>query len=183
MGLPTATTKIIAAGAWAQVRVKESDSGSPVVIGLCTEATYDEDFNLQEANVLGLLGPASIDSQGYRCNIHIGAYIPENSGDTTATPDGGTSPMDDMLKTRSDVMLDGKGKTFAYLDFYNKATSQVLKAFSHAIISRSGARLNPNSYLTSNIELMAIERTASALPAAPASGGGETNTGSPGGVA
>jgi hypothetical protein len=166
MGLPTSTRKIIASGAWVQVRVKENDGDSPKVIGLCTEVSYDEDFNLQEAHVLGLLGPASIDSQGYRCNINIGVYIPENPDDTTVTPDGGSISMHNLMKTRSEVMLDGKGKTFSYLDFYNKASQKVIEAFSHAVISRAGGRSNATGYLTSNIGLMAIERTR------PASAGG-----------
>lgn len=164
MPLPTATTKIIASGAWAQVRIKEKDGDTLKVVGLCSDVSYNESFNLQEANVVGHLGPASIDSQGYRCTIQIGAFIPEkNPGPTTPTPDGGTATLDDLLPTRSSVMENGKGKTFSYMDFYNKATSTVMKAFSHVIISENGARINPNAYITNNISFMAIERTSPAV--------------------
>lgn len=163
MPLPTATTKIIASGAWAQVRIKENDGDALKVIGLCSDVSYNESFNLQEANVVGHLGPASIDSQGYRCTIQIGAFIPENPGLTSQLPDGGTAALDDLLPTRSSVMENGKGKTFAYMDFYNKATSMVMKAFSHVIISENGARINPNAYITNNISFMAIERTPAAV--------------------
>jgi hypothetical protein len=158
MSLPTATTKIIAAGAWAQVRVKQSSSDALQVIGLCTDASYDESFNLQDANVLGHLGPVSIDSQGYKCSIKIGTFVPEVKSDS-GYPDGGDTTLSDLLPTRSQVMLDGKGKTFAYLDFYNLAKKTVINAFSMAIIGDDGARMNPNNYITNNISLQSIERT------------------------
>lgn len=160
MGLPTATTKIIASGAWAQIRVREKASDAIKVIGLCSDASYNESFNLQEAQVIGHLGPISIDSQGYRCSIQIGVFIPEKKAAGSETyADGGETTLADLLPTRSDVQLNGKGKTFEYLDFYNKATSTVLNAFSHAIIADDGARIASNAYITNNVSLQAIERT------------------------
>lgn len=159
MPLPDAKTKIIASGAWAQVRVRESSSSPLKVIGMVTDASYSESFNLQEASVLGNLGPISIDSQGYRCSVQIGTYIPERPDQGGGYADGGDTTLADLLPTRSEVMLDGKGKTFEYLDFYNKATKEVLNAFYHVIVSDNGARLSPNSYITNNISLQAIERT------------------------
>lgn len=165
MPLPTSTAKIIASGAWVQVRVKENSADTPKVIGLCTDVSYNESFNLQEANVVGHLGPVSIDSQGYRCSIQIGVYVPENPGEGSASSkyaDGGETTLGDLLPTRSDVMLNGKGKTFAYMDFYNKATGKVLNAFSHVIVSDDGARVGANAYVTNNITLQAMERTSPA---------------------
>ena len=159
MPRPTATTKIVAAGAWAKVRVKVN--GVLYVIGLASSASYSENFALQDANVLGHLGPISIDSQGYNCSITIGAYIPENpvalgSGNY---PDGGDITLNDMLPSRQKVQLDGKGRTFDYLDFYNEATGQVIVAFAHAIVGDNGAQFNPNAYLRQDVQLRAIERT------------------------
>jgi hypothetical protein len=75
MPLPTATTKIIAGGAWAKVRVKVNNV--LYTIGMASNASYSENFALQDANVIGHLGPISIDSQGYQCTVSIGAYVPE----------------------------------------------------------------------------------------------------------
>lgn len=159
MPLPTATTKIIASGAWAQVRVREA-AGDPLqVIGLCSDASYNESFQLQDANVLGHLGPISIDSQGYNCSISVGVFVPEKKEQGGQYADGGDTTLADLLPTRSDVMLNGKGKTFEYLDFYNQATGEVLNAFSHAIIADDGARIGANAYITNNVQLRAIERT------------------------
>lgn len=154
-----ANTKIIASGAWAQVRVKESEGSSLKVIGLCTDASYNESFNLQEAQVMGYLGPISVDSQGYRCTIQIGTFVPEGTG-SGAYADGGDTTLSDLQVTRSEVAADGKGKTFAYMEFYNKAADKVLAAFSNAIISDSGMRINPNAYVTNNMSFMAMERTS-----------------------
>lgn len=159
MPLPTALTKIIASGAWAQVRVREK-SGDPLsVIGLVTDASYQESFNLQDANVVGHLGPISIDSQGYSCSINIGTFVPEKREQGGQYADGGDTTVTDLLPARSTIQLDGKGKTFEYLDFYNKATGEVLNAFSHAIVADNGSRIGPNAYVTKNISLRSIERT------------------------
>ena len=159
MPLPTSTTKIVASGAWAQVRVKEKGSDPLRVIGLATDASYNESFNLQEANVIGHLGPISIDSQGYRCSIQIGTLVPEKPEAGGGYADGGDTTLNDLLPTRSEVQVNGKGKTFEYMDFYNKATGEVLNAFSHVVIADNGARIGPNTYITNNISLQAIERT------------------------
>lgn len=154
------TTKIIASGAWAQVRVKKGDGDQMEVIGLCTDANFNENFNLQEAAVLGYLGPISIDSQGYRCNIQIGTFIPE---ETRTAPDVAGIKADttlyDLAASRGDVQADGKGRTFAYMDFYNSAVGEVIAAFNNVIVSDYGARVSPNAYVTSNMSFLAMERT------------------------
>jgi hypothetical protein len=73
--------------------------------------------------------------------------------------DGGDTTVTDLLPTRSTIQLDGKGKTFEYMDFYNKATGEVLSAFSHVIVADNGSRIGPNAYISKNISLRAIERT------------------------
>lgn len=159
MPLPTATTKIIAGGAWAKVRVKVNDV--LYTIGMASNASYSENFALQDANVIGHLGPISIDSQGYQCTVSVGAYVPENASALGSGnyPDGGDITMNDLLPSRQKVQLDGKGRTFDYLDFYNEATGKVIVAFAHVIVADNGVQINPNAYITQNIQLRAIERT------------------------
>lgn len=159
MPLPSSTVKIIASGAWAQVRVREKSGDTLKVIGLVTDADYNENFGLQKAQVLNHLGAISIDSQGYDCNIRIGTYVPELPDQGGGYADGGDTTLSQMLTTRSDVQLNGKGKTFEYMDFYNTATKTVLNAFSHAIIESDGAQIGSNQYIKNNITLQAIERT------------------------
>lgn len=158
MPLPTSLTKIIASGAWAQVRVREKSGDALKVIGLATDASYNEDFGLQDANVIGHLGAVSIDSMSYRCSIQIGTYVPEKKEQGGQYADGGDTTLNDLLPTRSDVQLNGKGKTFEYMDFYNKATGEVMNAFNHVIIESDGARMGSNAYITNNISLRSIER-------------------------
>ena len=158
MPLPTPEIKIIAGGAWTKVRVRVS--GALHVIGLASRASYQENWALQDANTLGHLGPVSIDSQGYQCTISIGAYIPENPVALGAGnyPDGGDITLNDLLPSRQRVQLNGKGRTFEYLDFFNDATGLVHVAFAHAIVADNSADMNPNAYLQQNIQLRAIER-------------------------
>lgn len=67
--------KLIAGGAWVQIAVNGS------VVGLVTQASYDEDWGVQPANVLNYHGPVDYDSQGYSCNITLGTYVPERPGE------------------------------------------------------------------------------------------------------
>lgn len=157
------TTKIIASGAWVQVRIKKGDGDQTEVVGLCTDANFNENFNLQEAAVIGYLGPISIDSQGYRCNIQIGTFIPEAEiGEGAAQLVAGIvadTTLKGLAATRASVMADGKGRTFAYMDFYNETNKTVIAAFSNVIVSDYGARVSPNAYVTSNMSFLAMERT------------------------
>jgi len=144
--------KIITGGAWAQLVI----DGSPV--GLATQATYTEDWGVAPANVLGYLGPMDYDSQNYSCQITIGSFLPEIPG-SGAWPDGGSLALTDLLPSRSDVQSNGgKPGEFDLLQFINKATGGVMAQFRKVMITNNGQQINPNTYVTVNISMLAIER-------------------------
>lgn len=144
--------KIIAGGAWAQVVI----DGSPV--GMATNATYTEDWGVAPANVVGYLGPMDYDSQNYSCQITIGTFMPEVPGQT-AWPDGGAVALSDLLPNRAEVQSNGgKPGEFDLLQFLNKATGDVIAQFRKVMITNNGAQINPNTYITANVSMLAIER-------------------------
>lgn len=144
--------KLICGGAQVQVLI----DGVPV--GLATNASYDEDWAVNPANVLNYLGPIDYDSQGYSCPVTLGTFVPERPG-TGPWPDGGVKALADMLPTRSQVQSnDGKPGEFDLLQFVNTATGQLVNQFRKVIIASNGEQISPNSYVTANIRLMAIER-------------------------
>lgn len=145
--------KLIAGGAWVQVLI----NGDPV--GLATQAAYDEDFAVNPANVLNFHGPVDYDSQGYSCTVTLGTFVPERP-DLGPFPDGGVTPLTDYLVTRSQVQSnDGKPGEYDLLQFVNTATGEIVNQFRKVMLASNGTQISPNSYVTSNLRFMAIERT------------------------
>lgn len=145
--------KLIAGGAWVQVLI----NGDPV--GLATQAAYDEDFAVNPANVLNFHGPVDYDSQGYSCTVTLGTFVPERP-DLGPFPDGGVAPLTDYLVLRSQVQRnDGKPGEYDLLQFANTATGEIVNQFRKVMLASNGTQISPNSYVTSNIRFMAIERT------------------------
>ena len=143
---------MIAGGAWVQVLI----DGHPV--GLATNASYDEDWAVNPANVLNFLGPVDYDSQGYSCTLTLGAYFPERPG-AGPWPDGGVKALIDFLPTRSQVQSnDGKPGGFDLLQFVNVATGMLVNQFRKCMIASKGSQISPNAYVTANMRLMAVER-------------------------
>jgi len=147
--------KMIMGGAWTQVVVM-GDDGIFKSIGLASGCSYDEDWAIQQANVLNHLGPISLDSQGYTCTINMSAFVPEKK--LVLYADGGEITIEDLLPYRDEVQLDGKGKEFQQLAFMNIATNKVIRSFSGVVIASNGEQVSPNAYLTENIRFMAIKR-------------------------
>jgi hypothetical protein len=146
--------KLISGGAWVQVQVKID--GVIRRLGMATGCSYDEDWRIQEAQVVGYLGPISLDSQGYTCSINVSTFVPERK--ETLYKDGGDITIEDLLPYRDDVQADGKGKTFDQLIFYNKAGDKVLRSFSGVVVASNGEQVSPNAYVTNNMRFLAIKR-------------------------
>lgn len=163
--LPGATQKLIASGAWVQVKVKVG--GALKAIGLASGCSYDEDYGVQPGNVLNHLGPIDYSCQNYSCNINISTFVPEVAASTGSKyADGGETTLHDLLPTRDSIQVDGKGKVFEQLVFVNTATGKVLAQFEQVIVASTGMQVNPNSYITENIRFMAVKRSEPAAAAA-----------------
>jgi hypothetical protein len=146
--------KLVANGAYAQLRLKVA--GSMRAIAMVSNVNFDESYQIQPLNVIGHLGPISYDSQGYSCSVSIGTFIPEKN--LTVYADGGEITIRDILPTRSEVQINGKGAEFELLDIVNKATGQIIAAFSTVILDSNGGQVNPNAYMSSNLRFLAVEK-------------------------
>lgn len=147
-------SKLIAGGAWVQVGIKED--GVLKMIGLSAGCSYNEDWGVQPANVLGVLGPVSLDSQNYTCSINMTVFVPEKT--VTLYRDGGEITIEDILPYRDDVQIDGKGKNFEQLVFLNKATQKVIRSFTGVAVTSNGEQVSPNAYVLANIAFLALKR-------------------------
>ena len=146
--------KMIAGGAWVQVMI--AVDGVLKAIGLASGCSYDEDWGIQQANVINHLGPISLDSQAYTCSITLSVYVPEKK--LVLYADGGEITIEDLLPYRDDVQLDGKGKGFDQLLFMNTATNKVIRSFSGVVVASNGEQISPNAYVTENMRFQAIKR-------------------------
>lgn len=160
MALPNATEKLIQLGAFCNVVIYDA-AGVKSTLGLVQNASYNEDFNVVAAQVIGFLGPVSLDSQNYTCNLTLGTYVPLNPREDIVVPylDGGNTTIQKLLKTRSDIALTGKGTVLSQLDFVDIQAGVVYNSFSQAIISSNGVTIGAAAYVTGNMQLMCIERT------------------------
>lgn len=145
--------KLIAGGAWVAIWIDDE------AVGLATQASYDEDWGVQPANVLNYHGPVDYDSQGYSCNITLGTFIPEIPG-TGPWPDNGVKSLSEFLVTRQEVQSNnGKPGEYGTLKFVNTSTGAVINQFRKVMLASNGVQVSPNSYVTANMRFMAVERT------------------------
>jgi len=158
MALPNPNAKIIATGSFVSVFVTQD--GQNRQLGLVNQASWNEDFNVTEANVIGFFGPVSIDAQNYRCQITIGTFIPANPRGEDSEPylDGGEVTLSKVIKTRTDVALTGTATIFEQMDFLDKQSSNIIASFKFVVISSNSGQITPATYTTSNVQMMAIEK-------------------------
>jgi len=145
--------KLLAGGAWIQVLLDGQ------AVGLATGASYDEDWAVNPANVLNYHGPVDYDSQGYSCTVTMSTFIPERPGEGP-WPDNGQVALAEFIPTRSQVQSnDGKPGEFGDLMFFNTATKTIVNQFRKVMVASNGVQITPNSYVTANLRMMAVERT------------------------
>ena len=75
MPLPYVSENILAEGFRTYVRIGNSANDAKIV-GFVESYSMNEDYQVQEARVLGQIMPISIDAQGYTCNISLSGFIP-----------------------------------------------------------------------------------------------------------
>lgn len=158
MPLPNGITQIIQQGASANVVVYD-EAGTAETLALVTSASYNEDYKVVEAQVLGFYGAISQDSQGYSCSITLATYVPFDPESIEPYLDGGTTTIQKKLKTRSEIALTRKATMIAQMDFVDTTKGTIYNSFDTCIITTNGVQINPGSYVNANMQLMCIQRT------------------------
>jgi hypothetical protein len=162
MALPNVTGTIIAAGYNCQARAGTNQSDAKP-IALVASFQANEDFQVQEATVLGNLGPVALDPQGYTCTITMDGFLPAKGvipeGQQQYDRDEGKVALTNVVKdqTREKFMETGAISKIEYLDFYNKKAGKVLAAFKGAILTSYGINAEGNAYVRNNVQMRALE--------------------------
>ena len=129
------------------------------VVGLATNAAYDEDWAVTPAKVLGVLGALDWDCQDYSCTVTLGTFVPMRP-DMGPWPDGGTKSLYDLLPTRTEIQGNvGKPSEFDLMQFMNIGTGEIVCQFRQVMLASNGVQISSNSYVTANVRFMARERT------------------------
>jgi hypothetical protein len=158
MPLPNANEKLIQQGAFCNV-ILYDQAGNSKVLGLVQNASYNENFSVVGAQVLGFFGPISLDAQNYSCTITLGTFVPQSKAPITVPfLDGGQTTLSEQLKTRSEIALTGKGTVLPQIDFVDIQDGQVYNSFNQAVIASNGTTIQASNYVTANIQMMCIER-------------------------
>ena len=160
MPLPNAKEKLIQQGHSCNVAIYD-DAGERQIVGMVTNASYNEDFNVVPANVIGFFGAISHDAQNYNCTITLGAYVALEPKKEITVPylDGGTTTIAKLLKTRSEIALTGKGTVISQMDFVDTTGGVIYNSFNQVIITSNGVSITSAAYVTENIQMICIERT------------------------
>jgi hypothetical protein len=162
MALPNVTGTIIATGFNCFVRVGTGPADAKP-IALVASFQANEDFQVQEATVLGNLGPVALDPQGYTCTITMDGFLPAKGvipeGQQQYARDEGKVAITNVVKdqTREKFMEQASINKTAYLDFYNKKAGKVLGAFKGAILTSYGISADGNAYVRNNVQMRALE--------------------------
>jgi hypothetical protein len=159
MALPNVTGDIIAQGFNCNVRVGTNASDAQI-IALVASFQATEDYGVQEANCIGLLGPASLDPQSYNCSITMQGYVPSKRvlSNTQQYADGGKVSLMEQMPTRAKFMDAASIQKIAYMDFYNKKSSTVLGSFSGVIITQDCISVEGNQYVRNNVQMRALSK-------------------------
>jgi len=158
MSLPNVTGQIIATGFNCHVRVG-SNAADAQPIALVASFQANEDFQAQEATVLGNLGPVAIDPQGYTCTISLDGFLPSRRvlDGNRQYANGGTQAIMDIVPSRAQFMEAGAIPKIAYMDFFNRRDNTVLASFRGVLISSNGVNADGNAYARNNVEMRALD--------------------------
>ena len=153
MGLPDATGSTIAMGFNCHVRIGENAEDAQS-IALAASFQANEDFQVQDAIVLGHLGPVAIDPQGYTCTITVDGFLPSRRALQ------GNPAISQFMPSRASFMQKGgiSDAKISYLDFWNKHEG-ILAAFRGVIPTNFGISADGNAYVRNNVQFRALERT------------------------
>jgi hypothetical protein len=139
-----------------RVSTAENATSANKTIGYVTSFQATEDFQVQEATVLGHLGPVAIDPQGYTCTINIAAFISADLGNAPKKETDSAIAIEDTMPDREEFMDAGNIEKFSYLEFWDKKNDRVVAKFTGVLVTSNGVQSEGNAYVRTNISMRAL---------------------------
>lgn len=163
MGLPNTTGAVIASGYNCFLR----DGKSKQAIAFIASFQATEDFQVQDAVVIGHLGPIVVDPQGYTCSITMDGFLAAKGKIGDGGPQyeaGGNSfatSINDIPEvqnsTRVGFMDEGAMHRIETLEFFNRKSGKVLATFIGCILTSYGISADGNAYVRNNVQMRALD--------------------------
>jgi hypothetical protein len=153
--------KLLVQGYNCFVRVSTNNDATSAdkTIGYVTSFQATEDFQVQEATVLGHLGPVALDPQGYTCNIQIAAFISADLKNAPTAKTDTAAAIEDTMPDREKFMsVSGETKIekFSYLEFYDKKNNKIVAKFKGVLVTSNGIQSESNAYVRTNVSMRAL---------------------------
>jgi len=160
MSLPNTTGAIIATGFNCHMQVI-IEGGAWETVGLVASFQANEDFQAQEAVVMGNLGPITIDPQGYTCNISVDGFLPAKAQEATdqlyqSGGDPSTRPLINVVPDRTEFMNEAGMPKIRGLRFWNRRSGETLAEFTGVLVTSNGVNVDGNAYVRNNVEMRAL---------------------------
>lgn len=162
MPLPYVSQHIIAQGAKTFVRIGNSASDAQNV-AFVESFSISEDYQPQEARVLGQFMPISIDPQGYVCNVQFSGFIPSRAVYEKIRK--GTAQLGyslnkcllSFLPDARDYMDSGQFTKIPYMDLVeNLDNPSILYSLEGVIIGNVSVQVQTASYTKLNVTMRAL---------------------------
>lgn len=143
-------------GSWVQAKFVKPDSED--LMSLARELSYNEDFRVQPADVIGFLGAIAYDSLGYQCQFTVGLLVPRpNAQDVSGRPVA--SILKRYFPTRSQIIEDGSLEEIDIQLYDVKDTSDVLHEFRGCVLNTNSMQVQPNQFAVTNATFFCVERS------------------------
>ncbi|MGP1414477.1 MAG: hypothetical protein ACTTJ6_00900 [Treponema sp.] len=162
MPLPYVSENILAVGYNCFVRIGNSANDAKNV-AFVESYSITQDYQVQEARVLGQLMPISIDAQGYSCNINLSGFTP--SPEIYEKIRGGTAQMgynlekclSSIVPNAREFMDSGVITKIPYIDFVTDIKNpSVLVHAEGVLIANTTLTAQGTGYLKYSVSLRAL---------------------------
>lgn len=142
-------------GAWVSVKFLKPDAED--LMSLAREVSYNEDFRVQPADVIGFLGAIAYDSTGYQCQFTIGLLVPRpDARDISGRPIART--LKKYFPSRSQIIADGYLPEIDIQLSDVRDSSEILNQFEGCVLNTNSMQVQPNQYAVSNATFFCVER-------------------------
>lgn len=162
MPLPYVSENIIAEGFRAFVRIGNSPADAKIV-GFVDSFSFSEDFQVQQAGVIGQLVPISIDAQGYSCSLQLSGFVPSKKSYDAIKNKSGQSgysfaeTLFSYLPDAREMMDNERVDKYPYLDLVeDKNAKNIICHAEGILVSNVTITAQGTGYLKANVSMRAL---------------------------
>jgi hypothetical protein len=156
--LPNMERRVVALGFDCIVRCGENPKkAADTELAFVASFEATENFQLSRCNVLGYIGPVTIDPMDYSCTITMQGFVPNKRVLSSAQYEGGgKQTILDQVRSREEFMTSDGIYKIPYIEFYNERSGAVIASFTGVIFESAGITASANEYVRNNVTMQAL---------------------------